>query len=576
MKIACAIAMLMGVMMTFSTASYAARARGDQERTPAQLRAYNHYMQGVAHSVAGESTAAVDEFRKALRSSPGHAAAYYQIALILSQNNRMDMATEYARRAYLGDSTNRDYTGTYARYLAMTGEYVAAERHFRRLVQEDSTDLERQSMLALLLYQLEEPEQALELIDRIESRGGIQSSLVEIKRQALLSAERYSDAYQYMTMACEAYPDETKFQILTAEIAATLRQDSLAVSIYNRAIEMAPAALIPRISLAQYYRIKGMNSMYFETLVPAFQDTTFLTVDKINYFKAYIDQYIDTPEEYRANIRYVSMLASALFVADSSSYDAMDFYAGHLMHVGSYDKAHLMLCKALSAPNAAVVDTYRRIISLARFRQQNDTIDHYMSLAETRFPRNDELAMTRVYVEMQRGDTLAAQATAKRVISTTKNDSIAALALSFCGDISQRRGDIATTLKYYSKALKRKPDDVMLLNNYAYYLSTERKSLPRALEMSQLSNEMAPQNPTYLDTKAWILYQLGRYEEAQTVMRQALALMDPVSSEMLMHYGDILQALGQTFMAESYWKRALEAGAPADEIKQRLDSLKTK
>ena len=82
-------------------------------------------------------------------------------------------------------------------------------------------------------------------------------------------------------------------------------------------------------------------------------------------------------------------------------------------------------------------------------------------------------------------------------------------------------------------------------------------------------------NATYLDTFAWILYKLGRSEQARTHMRQALSLDTTESPELPLHYGDILFALGEKFMAETYWQKALELGADKVRIEERLEILKT-
>ena len=57
-------------------------------------------------------------------------------------------------------------------------------------------------------------------------------------------------------------------------------------------------------------------------------------------------------------------------------------------------------------------------------------------------------------------------------------------------------------------------------------------------------------------------------------MRQALSLDSEGNSTLQLHYGDILFALGEKFMAETYWKRALEAGADKAEVERRLEYSK--
>jgi predicted negative regulator of RcsB-dependent stress response len=71
-----------------------------------------------------------------------------------------------------------------------------------------------------------------------------------------------------------------------------------------------------------------------------------------------------------------------------------------------------------------------------------------------------------------------------------------------------------------------------------------------------------------------VLHRLGRNEEAKVAMRQALSLSGQKESALLAHYGDILWALGEKFMADTYWKKAVEMGYDAEEM--RLHQMKLK
>ncbi len=54
-------------------------------------------------------------------------------------------------------------------------------------------------------------------------------------------------------------------------------------------------------------------------------------------------------------------------------------------------------------------------------------------------------------------------------------------------------------------------------------------------------------------------------------MQLALPLDSEQNPELMMHYGDILWALDEKFMASVYWKKARDAGwEPASEIEERL------
>ena len=126
----------------------------------------------------------------------------------------------------------------------------------------------------------------------------------------------------------------------------------------------------------------------------------------------------------------------------------------------------------------------------------------------------------------------------------------------------------------YDKALALHADNSGVLNNYAYFLSLEERDLERALAMAERATALTANNPTYLDTHAWVLHKLGRNDDAKRVMRQAISLDSTNSADLQLHYGDILASLGERFMAEIYWRKALENGYDKASIERRLKQLK--
>lgn len=73
------------------------------------------------------------------------------------------------------------------------------------------------------------------------------------------------------------------------------------------------------------------------------------------------------------------------------------------------------------------------------------------------------------------------------------------------GDIYHQKGRAAEAYAAYDSSLVYNPDNIGTLNNYAYYLSIEKKNLDKAEEMSYRTVKAEPDNDTYLDTYAWIL-----------------------------------------------------------------------
>lgn len=153
-------------------------------------------------------------------------------------------------------------------------------------------------------------------------------------------------------------------------------------------------------------------------------------------------------------------------------------------------------------------------------------------------------------------------------------DSVCASFYSLRGDIFHDMDNDKKAFKDYERALILTPNNALVLNNFAYYLALLDRDLDRALQMADRACTLQPDFPTYMDTKAWVLFKLGQFEAAAAIQKLAMAFDETGSSELMLHYGDILYALGDDFMARNYWKKALEAGADDAVIKDRMARAK--
>ena len=114
----------------------------------------------------------------------------------------------------------------------------------------------------------------------------------------------------------------------------------------------------------------------------------------------------------------------------------------------------------------------------------------------------------------------------------------------------------------------------MILNNYGYYLSLREVELEKAEKMSRITIIAEPDNPTYLDTYAWILYKSGKKELALEYIEKAIQSGGNEDPDILEHCGDILFALDRKEEALVYWKKALEVGSESEELAGKIENLR--
>lgn len=96
----------------------------------------------------------------------------------------------------------------------------------------------------------------------------------------------------------------------------------------------------------------------------------------------------------------------------------------------------------------------------------------------------------------------------------------------------------------YQEILRLDPFNALVLNNYAYVLSTNNGDLKLAEKMSAKALQVDPDNPTYLDTYAWILYLNQQNELAKLYIRKAVSQYttpQEIPLEIQQHYKVIYQ-----------------------------------
>ena len=117
--------------------------------------------------------------------------------------------------------------------------------------------------------------------------------------------------------------------------------------------------------------------------------------------------------------------------------------------------------------------------------------------------------------------------------------------------------------------LSREPDNADALNALGYTLADRTERYDEAYELIKRAAELKPGDHYVVDSLGWVLFRLGRHEEAIKYLREAMELKaDP---EVAAHLGEVLWVSGDREGAMSVWNTALEA-QPED--KRLLDVVK--
>lgn len=173
-------------------------------------------------------------------------------------------------------------------------------------------------------------------------------------------------------------------------------------------------------------------------------------------------------------------------------------------------------------------------VELAREAKRYDLADSLLSRALQRYPRTPELLYERALLADLRKDTPAAERDLRQL-------------------------------------LKLRPNDEQALNALGYILVTRTTRYQEAYGLIEKALKQAPDNAMIIDSMGWVLFKLGRSDEALKYLQQAYALLP--DQEIAAHYGEVLWSLGRKDDALSLWNKTRQAGGdhPAvDEVQHRL------
>jgi tetratricopeptide (TPR) repeat protein len=204
-------------------------------------------------------------------------------------------------------------------------------------------------------------------------------------------------------------------------------------------------------------------------------------------------------------------------------------------------------------------------LQLVSYAWNDDDNDRVISLCqEAREYNPEEMAFyyyqgMAYYKKNEKDQALSAFQNGIGVINDDSNPEIVSDFYAIMGDLLHQKGLAREAFEAYDSCLQWKDDNIMCLNNYAYYLSERGEQLERAEQMSFRTLKADPKNATYLDTYAWILFMQKRYAEAKVYIEQALQNDSDVSAVIVEHAGDIYIMNKEPERALELWRQAQQA-----------------
>lgn len=529
------------------------------------------FMEGIKSKITGEYQEALGWFDNCLKLYPASSVVKYEIAGLLTLNEDYSGALQLAREAVEGNPGNLWYKVLLANILQKKSMIEEACNIYAEIISKYPDKEEFYLLEASLYTSVEKWQQAIDVYNRYEKQYGITepSSIEKIKLYTKLNDLK--GASNELIKLIRKYPDRSDYLSLLAELYFNSNQDKKGLQILDKILKAEPDNSFVHFYLADYYRDKKQNDK-----VEKYMKNALLSDDIDNGFKIqYILKLILNPDttsvtepqlDSYMNLlmsKYSEDLAVRALHSDFLKKDKkLEEAKGELEFILSKDQNNYLIWEELLLLCNEIGDT------TCMFNRSVEAIKYFpeeplpYALAGISFLMRKKYSEAILYFEK------GAKLSDDKVVLKSQF-------YAYLADCYYNIDSVKIAFDMFDHVLKINPNDILVLNNYAYYLSLRNEKLDLAEKMSSRAVSLESDNATYLDTYAWVLYKRNNYSQARYYIKLAIEKTKEPSGVLYEHYGDILFKSGEVEKAIEMWKKALEVGDEvSDELKLKVETGK--
>jgi len=526
------------------------------------------FIEGEKALVLGDFEKAFRYLEKAREFAPEEPAISYKLAEVLLKNSQAEKALPYALKAAAGDPENLYYALLVAEIYTSLKQPLLAASLLEKLTTGSTKNQQYNLELASIYLNANEFDKALVALDRAEAYYGVREAFTFQKQRIYLRKDQLGKAVEEGEKLIASFPGNPNYVLSLVEILFNNAKLDQAIQLVRAEITKYPNQ--PELQLAAYslYLEKGQIAQANAFLLEAIASPDLAPASKAGAFQGVLQEM--KTEERNKLLDKLELLLNELHPEDPTVLEAI----GNRRKADNKLGEALVLYKkslALQPKNEKLLEEV--IVNSFDAGDNYAEVARYTGIAIDEFPESAEFWFYEgVILSGQKKDSLAVQAleTALR-LNEEKNPQLAQVAYSTLGNSQYELGDQVAAFQNFEKALALNPTDEQVLNNYAYFLALAGQELEKALDMAQRVVKKHPKNATYLDTLAWVLYQLKRYSEAALHLDEAIKIEKTPSGVLMEHYGDVLFRLGKVEEAVGWWKKAKESPEGSDSLAQKIN-----
>lgn len=523
-----------------------------------------YFFEGVRLREQGEYASAFDLYRYCYSLNP-HAPA------LLSEMGRLYFAiglqaegTRYLEEAYDLDPDNKNYGTVLGSVYERQGRSEDAVSLYENMAERFPSEESIRFKLANIYVQAGEIDKAIAIYNDLEKQNATTAmeaaNYAEVRSQLYKMTGQTEKSLNEFRVLAKRFPDIVEFKFKYTEILLDQQKYPEANEQLQEIAKTDSTSGLYHFTLAEYYIGTNQKDAAISEMLKVASNKDVNPEQKLTILYQFIGT--DTDENNLPKKEY-NILLDKMLIGHPTDVSTRISYAQLLEMQGDTIRA-MEICKPITEFAPTESDVWKLMLEYAINRQAHSEIHSICTQAkqyiheEAIFYLYDAISY---YIEGNTSEAKNILLEALEKIDPIKDPSGMSDVYSQLGDLAYEEKDTQKAFAYFDKALALNPQNVGVLNNYAYFLAQDGGDLAKAERMAALCVKLVPDNPVSLDTYGWIFFLREKYTLALLYVEKALDLtIENPDADVVEHHGDILFKLGREDEAVQEWKRAKEIG----------------
>lgn len=530
------------------------------------------FLEAVSMEEKGKYAEAYDLFRHCLALNPNSAATYFKLSPYETRLGADTTALRYLEKAAALSPSNNNYQESLAQMYLNNGLYKQSIAAYEKVMETNHNRIDILQMLLRLYANQEDYDNIINTLNRMELIEGSSEQLSISKMRIYETQGNKEGALAELSALAAKHPNDLNYRVMVGNWLMNNGKSDSALVVFTDVLRIEPDNSMAQISMHDYYRQTGQKEQADELLHSLLMNEKTDEDTKMTLLRQTIAK--STPADSTA---VVSLFHEVLAQPQESSQIAQ-MYAAYTIKTGMPEDS---IRAALNGVLALEPDNFTARAELIQRSWNNKEYNNVAAECEQAVMYHPDrlvfyyfMGLAYYQIEDYEVGVRSLRRGAEQLTDESDPDMASDL-YAMMGDMLHIEGMDAQAYEAYDSCLQWKPNHIGCLNNYAYYLSENDADLEKAERMSYQTIIEEPENATFLDTYAWILFKRERYAEAKEYIDKALShLESDQNATIVEHAGDIYALNGEMDKAVEYWKRAIKEGGDAKILRKKINLRK--